>query len=89
MTYSFDFIVDDILSELTTEDKAFIANIKTEKDLYIFQSSFNPFGRAIRNQYNLWYEKLSDEKYKDMHPDDISHEIIVKIWKLLKGYSNE
>jgi hypothetical protein len=77
----FNDIVEDILNFVSKEDKEYLISFK-ESELIKLHSSF---GRNIRNKYNLWHKELDDEKYKGQHPDDISMEIIHKVWKELKN----
>ena len=76
---TFDFIVKDILSFISVDDKKYLKEF-CEKDLISLHHSF---GRNIRNTYKLWEEPLEDIEYKDKHPDDISMNIIKAVWKEL------
>ena len=39
------------------------------------------FGTWVRNNYNLWH----DEMNYDMHPDDLSMDIITAVWRKMKN----
>ena len=46
-----------------------------EKDLILYHHSL---GRFLRNNLNLWYE---GNPFPGKHPDDLSQELIVAMWK--------
>lgn len=75
----FNDIVMDYLKTIHPYDKHHLQNLNT-KDLISLHHSM---GRGIRNNYNLWYIKLEDEPYNNMHPDDLSMEIIKAVHKQL------
>jgi len=86
----FDEIVDKVHAELmeAPEDHrdAFLLAEWTDDKLIDYHSSL---GRHIRNNYELWtYEWEPDLRdgvdYSKFHPDNVSMEIIKKVWE--RGY---
>jgi Domain of unknown function (DUF6794) len=89
-----DGIVDDIITKLSPEDKAYIAN-GTLRDA---QMMHHGFGTWIRNTYGLWHDNPLTERwrtdksshdirdgvdYSEDHPDQMSGHIIEALWRRL------
>lgn len=60
--------------------------MESEEDLYAYHHTM---GRHIRNHFGFWFE---DHPYADAsdpngdnHPDQMSHEVMVRVWRKLKA----
>ena len=66
------------------EDKEFVDAVKSNTaESFAFESHFG-LGMLIRNNYDLWNEKSLwmqnlPDNIKALHPDDISHQILIAI----------
>lgn len=85
-------IVDDVhmrMHEVWSKEELnefFLGPYSDHDHLYQYHHGF---GTWIRNNYNLWSEDMMRiiDPERAMHPDDLSHMIIVEVWK--KGINGE
>jgi hypothetical protein len=75
--------VNQWLSKSTEEDRKSFINC-SEQDLIQYHHSL---GRKIRNEFGLWENEWEAEIVNGIdvspdHPDEISFEVIKKVWKM-------
>ena len=71
-----------MLSRLDEESRANLKAIPRNDLIQLHRS----YGMGLRNGLGLWgqnKELLSDPELQGMHPDDISHYLIEKLWDFL------
>jgi len=80
-----DFIARDYVADMfllnpdASKEREYLKTIPRE-DMIKFHHTE---GRYIRNKYNLW--DPDRPLTKDAHPDDVSMNILYKIWDILNG----
>ena len=70
-------IAQDVFANMDDEDKAFIKAQPSANDMYRFHHGA---GTAIRNKY--LHPNPGHPLTQDAHPDDVSHEILKRVWEL-------
>lgn len=76
-----DEIVEDLLAKMSSESKT---TLRETPFASLIGFHFTA-GRALRNEYKLW-DPLNPY-LNGRHPDDVSHEIIEKLWRRLQPSS--
>lgn len=77
-------IVDDLLNKIEPKELTKLKKFK-EGELITLHDSF---GRHIRNEYCLWKRPWTPRiengvDFSEEHPDQVSYEIIKKLWKTI------
>jgi hypothetical protein len=78
-------LTEKVMKDIPNEILIQLSKVEDQQDLIKYH--FN-LGMSIRNNYNLWQLQVMKKVKVDgqtheirIHPDDVSHEIIVNIWK--------